>query len=75
MDAADAVVVEDVEVVGEVVVMEVVVEVAGVVVVVEVVDVEVVDNVKIVIASLICFCQVPHVPWIVSYVCLFFFLV
>lgn len=56
VDAADAVVVEDVEVVGEVVVMEVVVEeVAGVVVVVEVVDVEVVDNVKIVIASLMCF--------------------
>lgn len=54
VDAADAVVVEDVEVVGEVVVMEVVVEVAGVVVVVEV-DVEVVDNVKIVIASLMCF--------------------
>lgn len=55
VDAADAVVVEDVEVVGEVVVMEVVVEVAGVVVVVEVVDVEVVDNVKKVIASLMCF--------------------
>lgn len=55
MDAADAVVVKDVEVAGEVVVMEVVVEVAGVVVVVEVLDVEVVDNVKTVIASLMCF--------------------